>query len=78
MLEKAENEPDPTFKALVDEEQSFGDKLAWRKLAKPMVCPHLWKGTLGKVEAKGTYRIHVRATNPNGQILDGERIIRVE
>lgn len=77
-MTKTENEPDPTFQALFDEEQPYGDKLAWRKLAKPMVCPHLWKSSLGKVEAKGTYRIHVRVTNPNGQILDGERIIRIE
>lgn len=76
---KTENETDPLFQALFDEEQPMlPANLPWRKLAKPMVCPHLWKATLTAAEQKGTHLIQVRATNSNGQILKGERIIRVE
>lgn len=71
--------PDPLFKALAEEELAIGkDALPWRKLPKPMVCPHLWKAQLGTAATKGTHTISVRATNPNGQILTGSRIIRIE
>ena len=70
---------DPIFQALFDEEQPMlPDNLPWRKLAKPMVCPHLWKATLPAGQQKGTHLIQVRATNSNGQILKGERIIRFD
>ena len=70
---------DPIFQELFDEEQRMlPDNLPWRNLAKPMVCPHLWKATLPVGQQKGTHLIQVRATNSNGQILKGERIIRVE
>ena len=76
---KTEKETDPIFQKLFDEEQPMlPDNLPWRKLAKPMVCPHLWKATLTTVQQKGTHLIQVRATNSNGQILKGERVIRVE
>ena len=78
-MTKTENETDPTFQALYNEEQTFlPGKPAWRPLAKPMVCPHLWKASLLESMKPGTHLIQVRATNPNGQILNGERIIRVE
>ena len=78
-MQKPEKETDPIFQALFDEEQpSLPDNLPWRKLAKPMVCPHLWKATLKTSQQKGTHLIQVRATNPNGQVLKGERVIRVE
>ncbi|MBL8814719.1 MAG: calcineurin-like phosphoesterase C-terminal domain-containing protein [Planctomyces sp.] len=72
-------ETDPTFQALYDEEQKFtAENAPWRKLARPMVSPHLWKATLGAGLEPGTYTIQVRATNPDGQVLTGERIIRIE
>ena len=78
-MQKTEKETDPVFQSLFDEEQPMlPDNLPWRKLAKPMVCPHLWKATLTTAQQKGTHLIQVRATNPNGQVLRGERIIRVE
>ena len=62
-----------------DEEQPMlPDKLPWRKLAKPMVCLHLWKARLTAIQQKGTHLIQVRATNSNGQILKGERTIAIE
>lgn len=78
-MQKTEQETDPIFQSLFDEEQPMlPNNLPWRKLAKPMVCPHLWKAKLSEVQQKGTHLIQVRATNSNGQILKGERIIRVE
>jgi hypothetical protein len=47
-------------------------------LAKPMVCPHLWKASLTDTLKPGAYLIQVKATNPNGQVLQGERLIRIE
>jgi hypothetical protein len=78
-MTKTENETDPLFQALYNEEQQIGkDNLKWRALAKPMVCPHLWKATLAPAMKPGTYLIQVRATNPNGQTLAGERVFRVK
>lgn len=75
---KTENETDPLYQALYDEEQQIGkENLKWRGLGKPMVCPHLWKASLPEKMPAGTYLITVRATNPNGQILTGERTFRV-
>lgn len=71
--------PDPLFKALWDEEQTMlPDNLPWRKLTKPMVSPHLWQADFPEGLAVGTYTISVKATNPNGQVLLGSRIVRVE
>ncbi len=78
-MQKTIGESDPIFQMLFDEEQILlPNNLPWRKLAKPMVCPHLWRATLTTAKEKGTHLIQVRATNPNGQILIGERILRVE
>ncbi|MEZ6042693.1 MAG: calcineurin-like phosphoesterase family protein [Planctomycetaceae bacterium] len=68
--------PDPLFQTLVQEETRIGEALLWRKLPKPMVCPHLWKANLGVVEP-GTHLIHVRATNSDGIVMTGTRIIRI-
>ena len=78
-MQKTDNETDPLFQTLFDEEQPMlPDNLPWRKLAKPMVCPHLWKAAFGTALQPGTHLIQVQATNPNGQVLCGERVIRVE
>ncbi|MFN9718492.1 MAG: calcineurin-like phosphoesterase C-terminal domain-containing protein [Planctomycetota bacterium] len=77
-MTKAENETDPVYQTLFDEEQQIGkENLKWRGLGKPMVCPHLWKASLPEIMEPGTYLITVRATNPNGQVLTGERLFRV-
>ena len=79
VMTKTENETDPLFQELYNEEQTYlPGKPSWRPLAKPMVCPHLWKASLGETLSPGTYLIQVRATNPNEQVLKGERFIRVE
>ena len=69
---------DPTFLKRWKEEQAAGDNLQWRALPKPMRSPHLWKALLPGDTPAGTHAIHVKATNPNGQVLTGKRIIRVE
>ena len=77
-MTKTENEIDPLFQSLYDEEQQIGkENLKWRGLAKPLVCPHLWKATLPASMNPGTYLIQVRATNSNGQVFVGERMLRV-
>jgi len=78
-MPKTEGETDPLYQKLYDEEQTYlPGKPPWRPLGKPMVCPHLWKASLPEGIDAGTWLIQVRATNPNGQVLTGERIIRVE
>lgn len=78
-MEKTQNETDPTYQRLFDAEQPLlPDNVPWTRLAKPMVCPHLWKASLPAGLSPGTFLIQVRATNPNGQQLTGERMIRVE
>jgi hypothetical protein len=78
-MERAVGETDPLFQALFDEEQPMlPDDLPWRKLAKPMVSPHLWKSRLLPNLPVGAHTISVRALNPNGQELLGHRILRVE
>lgn len=70
---------DPIYQALFDEESKIADaNLAWRRLGKPMICPHLFKARLGATATAGTHIIQVRATNPNGQVLTGSRIVRIE
>jgi hypothetical protein len=72
-------EPDPLFLSLTKEEEALKPNLPWRALPKPMVSPHLFRATLSDESlAPGTYTIHVKATNPNGQVLEGKRIFRVE
>lgn len=70
---------DPIYQALFDEETPISNAdLKWRRLGKPMVCPHLFKARLGAAAVPGTHLITVRATNPNGQVLTGTRIVRIE
>ena len=73
-------ELDPLFKKRWEEEQPLVESksLPWRALTKPMNSPHLWKVPVPESLTAGTYDIQVRATNPNGQVLTGNRILRVE
>ena len=70
--------PDPLFLKRWMEEQPNRDNLPWRPLARPMDSPHLWQASLPASLSAGTHTIHVRAINPNGQTLEGRRIVRVE
>ncbi|MEZ6130859.1 MAG: calcineurin-like phosphoesterase family protein [Planctomycetaceae bacterium] len=71
--------PDPTFLKLWEEEEALKGSLAWRALPKPMPSPHLFMAELlSDSTTSGTYTIQVRATNPNGQVLTGQRIVRLK
>ncbi|MCP4513562.1 MAG: hypothetical protein GY826_45000 [Fuerstiella sp.] len=70
-------EADPLFRKRWEEEQKLSPELPWRKLPKPMNSPHLWKADLPTELPGGAHAIHVRCTNPNGQVLTGHRIFRV-
>lgn len=74
------NEPDPVFARLFAEEQALkkAGQLKWKALIGPMVSPHLWKTTLPKDMAAGTWDLQVRCHNPNGQKFFATRIIRVK
>lgn len=78
-MTKAE-ESDPTYQSLYDAEQPLKkDKtLTWTAMAKPMKSPHLWKAAIPAGTTPGTYYADVRCTNPNGQVLTGRRVFRVE
>ena len=70
------SEADPLFLKRWEEEQKLLPDVPWRKIPTPMNSPHLWKADLPKELPSGTYAIHVRCTNPNGQVLTGHRIFR--
>jgi len=71
--------PDPTFLKLWEQEEALKGSLAWRALPKPMPSPHLFMAEfpVSGIDP-GTYTIQVKATNPNGQVLEGKRIVRVK
>ena len=72
-------EADPVYKKLFDSEQPAKEAKTLKRtaLAKPMASPHLWKASVPGTTKPGTYDIQVRCTNPNGQVLTGYRIFRV-
>ncbi len=76
IMEKT-SEADPLFLKRWEDEQKRLPDVPWRKIPKPMKSPHLWKADLPRELPPGTYAIHVRCTNPNGQVLTGHRIFRV-
>lgn len=74
-------EADPLFLKRHEEEKAIKAKtgsVPWRELPKPMPSPHLWTAKVPTNLKAGTYAIEVRCTNPNGQVLTGERIFRVK
>ena len=78
-MQKTANETDPVFQALFDEEQPMlPDNLPWRKLHKPMVCPHLWKGTLTTAQRKRHAPDSGACHEFKRSDSEGERIIRIE
>lgn len=74
---KKTNEPDPTFVEVADREKELGET-PWRNLPSPKNSSHLWKANLPAGAKPGTYWIHFRATKADGQVLTGQRVIRIE
>ncbi|MEZ6122394.1 MAG: calcineurin-like phosphoesterase family protein [Planctomycetaceae bacterium] len=72
-------EQDPTFRRLWNEEQQQLPDLPWRPLTKPMICPHLYRAEVpASGLSAGSWTIFVRAVNPDGQTLTGQRLIRIQ
>lgn len=77
-------EQDPLLKAIAEEEKSIlarykkDEQPPWRKLSNPKASPHLWRATLPAKLSSGVHLIQVRATNINGQLVNGRRVIRVK
>ena len=69
-------EADPAYKTLYEAEQALGN-VPWRKMPKPAVSGHLWKARLSGNPPPGTYWLNVRATEEDGRVVEGRRIIRL-
>ena len=73
-------EADPKYVRTFEKENMIleKDSTLWRKLPKPGVSTHLWKGMLPAHISAGTQRIDVQAVDRHGRAFDDHRIIRVE
>ncbi|MBX3437780.1 MAG: calcineurin-like phosphoesterase family protein [Planctomycetaceae bacterium] len=70
---------DPKYQQVFDREAVLLEKAEnWRKLPKPKLSTHLWRGVLPGELPPGTHPIRVRATDERGRTFHGQRIIRVE
>ncbi len=72
-------EPDPKFQSVVDRESLLLEARpqAFRRLPNPRPSSHLWRGTLPAGLPAGTHVIAVRATEPDGRLYRGHRVIRI-
>lgn len=70
-------EPDPKFLEAVEIEKELGE-VPWRNLPKPGNSSHLWKANLKEGAEAGTYWLHFRATEEDGRVVTGQRVIRIE
>jgi len=68
---------DPAYLAELARELALENR-DWRELPQPHPTPHIWRGMLPAATKVGTQLIEIRATNPNGQVHLGRRLIRVE
>ena len=66
---------DPLLAKIVAEEASV-EKKNWINLATPKVTNHIWVATLPEIKP-GTVRIRVKATEPDGTVLQGDQILRI-
>jgi len=69
--------PDPQFVRIAEWERRFELDGLWMKMPRPRHCPHLWGARLPTSLPGNTYRIEIRAENPDGEVLTGSRLIRV-
>lgn len=67
---------DPLLARIVAEETSV-EKMNWTKLPTPRVTHHIWVAPLPELVPKGTVRVRVKATEPDGTVFQGDRILRV-
>ncbi len=73
------HEIDPTYQDVFDREAAIlaENKDAFRQLPRPEKSAHLWRSHLPANMNPGTHWIEVRATEPDGRIYRGRRVIRV-
>lgn len=69
-------EEDPSYVAAIAREPKE-PSAPWITLPAPMKSPHLWKGSLPAGIPPGTHRIEVRATDANGKLHPGSRVITI-
>jgi hypothetical protein len=71
---------DPNYQSLSDREAALleASPNAWRKLPRPRVSTHVWRGKLPAGPSPGTYALHVRTTDMFGKTHESRRVIRVE
>lgn len=70
-------EEDPSYAAAVAREPKEIAR-PFRPLSKPILSPHLWKGTLPGLLPRGTHTLCVEATDANGKTHPGVRALTVE
>ena len=69
-------ELDPYVKR-INEMEAQAKSLAWLKLTGAKASTHLWKVNLPAKLPQGTHLLTVRATDPQGKVVQGRRVIRI-
>lgn len=78
---------DPTFRKIFATETAIREKLLadgvpreelWKRLTAPKPSTHIWSGPMPSVSHPGVHLLMVRATDMNGRVFTGQRIVRVE
>ena len=62
---------DPTYAAAFLAQDAAGKPLPGPRLPDPVVCYHLWRGSLPADLAPGAHNVEVRATDPQGRVFTG-------
>lgn len=72
-------EIDPKLQSVFDQEAAIlkNNKTAFRALSKPKPSTHLWRLKLPANAKVGTHWIDIRATEPDGRVYSGRRVLRV-
>jgi len=68
---------DPLFVRIQKAENALGE-VPWRKLKGPRPSSHLWKAKLPQDLQPGAYLLHVKATDHQGSVVHGYRVLRVK
>lgn len=69
---------DPKLQRVFDREEAVLAKIeAWRRLKEPKPSTHLWQISLPADLTPGTHLLQVRATDRDGRVVTGHRVLRV-
>ena len=70
---------DPKYKRVHAREAGvLKEKEHWRPLPNPKPSSHLWQSSLPADVSPGSHLLEVRATDQDGRVVTGQRIIRVQ